>query len=303
MKNRLKQFGCTLLVLALLTLACSKEDEAPVANNTYTTTKTIVYKQVSGVDPNLLSLDVYHFENTSIKKPVVVYVHGGAWAIGDKANSIDNKRNLFESVNYVFVSVNYRLSPANEELAADRIKFPVHNNDVADAVKWIFDNIGTYGGDANNIVLLGHSAGAHLVSLTGLSQQFLPARGIALTQLKGVASIDTEGYDVEAQVNDNNLTYINAFGTNVNDLVAASPVQQIDNTKDYPPFFVAKRGSVTRINIAENFIETLTAAGVSVSTITASQYDHEGINDAIGAPGETAVTEPLLEFFESCFNN
>lgn len=290
-----------LFFVSGLTLSCSKEEQSPPINSKYTPTKTIVYKQVSGVDPNLLSLDVYHFEKTIVKRPVVVYVHGGGWAVGDKANSIDNKRNLFESINYVFVSVNYRLSPNNNILSDYRIKFPVHNNDVADAVKWIFDNIGTYGGDANNIVLLGHSAGAHLVSLTGLSQQFLPARGIALTQLKGVASIDTEGYDVEAQVNDNNITYINAFGTNVNDLVDASPVQQIDNTKNYPPFFVAKRGSVTRINIAENFIETLTAAGVSVSTVTASQYDHEGINDAIGAPGETAVTEPLLEFLESCF--
>ncbi|MCU0383042.1 MAG: alpha/beta hydrolase [Cyclobacteriaceae bacterium] len=302
MKILVRKIIHTLVFLIWITAACSTEEEALVIANQYTTTKTIAYKQISGVDPNLLSLDVYHFENTSIKKPVVVYVHGGAWALGDKANSIDNKRNLFESVNYVFVSVNYRLSPANEELAANRIKFPVHNNDVADAVKWIFDNIGTYGGDANKIVLLGHSAGAHLVSLTGLSQQFLPARGIALTQLKGVASIDTEGYDVEAQVNDNNITYINAFGTNVNDLVAASPVQQIDNTKNYPPFFVAKRGSVTRINIANNFIQALTNAGVQVTTITASQYDHEGINDAIGAPGETAVTEPLLQFFESCFS-
>jgi arylformamidase len=292
-----------LFFIIILNVSCSKEEDSLFEDTQYTTTKTIAYKQISGVDPNLLSLDVYHYENAIVKRPVVVYVHGGGWAIGDKANSIDNKRNLFESVNYVFVSVNYRLSPANEELAADRIKFPVHNNDVADAVKWIFDNIGTYGGDANKIVLLGHSAGAHLVSLTGLSEQFLPERGLALTQLKGVASIDTEGYDVEAQVNDNNITYINAFGTNVNDLVAASPVQQIDDTKNYPPFFVAKRGSVTRINIAENFIETLTAAGVSVSSITASQYDHEGINDAIGAPGETAVTEPLLQFFEACFSN
>jgi acetyl esterase/lipase len=289
-----------LMSLAILITHCNKESENPAVSKQYTKT-TVAYKTITGIDPNLLSLDVYHFGQTTIFSPIVVYVHGGAWAIGDKANSMDNKTNLFSSLGYLFISVNYRLSPSNFSTNPNRIKFPTHSEDVADAVKWIFDNVANYGGDKNKIVLLGHSAGAHLVSLTGTSNLFLPARGISLTTIKGIASIDTEGYDVVYQVNAGNETYINAFGTNQTDLVNASPIKQLTSNSSYPKFFIAKRGSATRINLADDFITQLQSVGIAVSQVTANQYDHEGINDAIGAPNETTVTEPLKAFLEQCF--
>jgi len=300
-KSMLNICKFTLLSSLLFSMSnCSTEDDGPLEPAKYTKT-TINYKTISGVDPNLLSLDIYHFGQTTALKPIVIYVHGGAWAIGDKANSLDNKTNLFSSLNYVFVSLNYRLSPKTISTDTNRIKFPTHNEDVADAVKWIYDNIATYGGDKTKIVLLGHSAGAHLVSLTGTSSLFLPTRGIPLNTIKGIASIDTEGYNVADQVNSGNEIYINAFGTNSTDLLNASPIEQLFSNKSYPKFFVAKRGSATRIGLSDNFIAKLESVGVTVSQITASQYDHEGINDAIGAPNETAVTEPLKLFLSECF--
>lgn len=286
--------------IALLLTQCKKDDEKPAEVKEYTKT-TLTYKTVAGADANLLGLDLYHFGKTTPTTPIVVYVHGGAWAVGDKANSIDNKVNLFSSLGYLFVSVNYRLSPSTLSTDPNRIKFPTHNEDVADAIKWIYDNIAGYGGDKGKIVLLGHSAGAHLVSLTGTSSLFLPARGISLNTIKGVASIDTEGYDVLDQVNTGNQTYINAFGTNQTDLVNASPIKQLNVNNTYPKFFVAKRGSAPRIGLADDFIAKLQSVGVTVSQVTANQYDHEGINDAIGAPNEVTVTVPLKLFLESCF--
>jgi acetyl esterase/lipase len=297
----IKPYRFAVMLGLLLSLAhCSPEESNPEELLEYTQA-TINYKTISGVDPNLLSLDIYHFGPSTTTKPIVIYVHGGAWAVGDKANSIENKTNLFSSLGYIFVSLNYRLSPTTLSLDPNRIKFPTHNEDVSDAVKWIYDNIEAYGGDKNKMVLLGHSAGAHLVSLTGTSNLFLPARGIPLNTLKGVASIDTEGYNVTDQVNAGNETYINAFGTNTMDLFNASPIEQLSTGKSYPNFFVAKRGSATRIGLADNFISKLESVGVTVSQVTANQYDHEGINDAIGAPNETAVTEPLKIFLRTCF--
>lgn len=266
----------------------------------YTKT-TIQYKTVPGVDPNLVSLDVYYFEDQTARRPIVVYVHGGGWAIGDKANSMENKTTLFSSLGYVFVSVNYRLSPSTFSNDPNRVKFPIHNEDVADAVKWVYDNMASFGGEKNKIVLLGHSAGAHLVSLTGTSNSFLPARGIPLSTIKGIASIDTEGYNVADQVNSGNETYINAFGTDQTDLLNASPIKQIAQNNSHPNFFIAKRGSANRIGLADDFITKLESVGVIVSQVTANQYDHEGINEAIGAPNETAVTNPLKAFLDQCF--
>ncbi len=52
-------------------------------------TATIQYKQIDGVDPNLLSLDIYYNGLIEQKKPIVIYVHGGAWSFGDKANNVE----------------------------------------------------------------------------------------------------------------------------------------------------------------------------------------------------------------------
>lgn len=293
-----------LLLFAFLTIqtSCKKSDntESPIIPTTYKK-ETVAYKAISDIDPNLVSLDIYHFGQTTPKSPVVIYVHGGAWAVGDKANSLDNKKNLFSSLGYILISVNYRLSPSTASIDPNRVMFPMHNNDVADAVKWIYDNINSYGGNNQKIVLLGHSAGAHLVSLTGTSNLFLPTRNIPLNAIKGVASIDTEGYDVAFQCNDNNTTYLNAFGNTNTNWVQASPISQLFPGTIYPQFFIAKRGTAGRISLSDAFITKLQSIGVTVSQVTASQYDHEGINDAIGAAGETAVTEPLKAFLTQCF--
>ncbi len=93
--------------------------------------QTIPYKSVPNVAANLLSLDLYSYANTSSLKPIVLYVHGGGWSTGDKANKMENKVALSHSLNYLFVSVNYRLSPTYLDLAnSNRVKYPDHNQDV-----------------------------------------------------------------------------------------------------------------------------------------------------------------------------
>jgi acetyl esterase/lipase len=287
--------------LLLAFVACKKKEEQPLPAD-YTKT-TIAYKQINGVDANLLSLDIYAFTpKPEQPKPVVIYVHGGAWAVGDKGNSISNKVNLCNSLGYVFVSINYRLSPNPAELTnPNRVMFPLHNLDVADAVKWVHDNIAQYGGDKQKMVLMGHSAGGHLTALTSVSSQFLPALGLPVNTLKGAAVIDTEGYDVTVKASEGEVVYLNAFGNNTQTWKQASPTEQLVQGTAYPAFFVAKRGANTRIAQADAFINKLQSVGGTVTHITANQYDHEGINDAIGAPNETAVTEPLKAFFRQCF--
>ena len=54
----------------------------------------IPYKAVLGVNPNLLSLDIYYFSNFAVNKPVIVYIHGGGWRLGDK-QGIADKGTLF----------------------------------------------------------------------------------------------------------------------------------------------------------------------------------------------------------------
>jgi acetyl esterase/lipase len=267
--------------------------------------KTFVYKQIPGTDPDLLSLDVYYDPQRTEPKPVVIWVHGGGWCTGDKANRLDNKKRLFASLQYLLVSINYRLSPYPFEPGnPQRIKFPVHNLDVADAIKWVYENIAEYGGDPEKIALLGHSAGAHLVSLTGTNLNFLRQAGVPPRAIKGIASVDTKAYDVfyMVQVKHNDM-YINAFGLDSIANKNASPLYRVRDTALYrPAFFIAKRGDAERLGIADAFIDSLRQNGIPVTEIEASNYTHAEINAAIGKEGETIITPPLKRFFKNIFD-
>lgn len=243
-----------------------------------------------------LSLDIYPVKNAK-KLPVVVFVHGGAWILGDKATKIEDKVRLFNANNYVFVSVNYRLS----SFFNTKVQYPSHPNDVADAVKWIYEHIASYGGDPENIVLMGHSAGAHIVSLLGTSEKFLPQRGIALNQIKGIISNDTEGYDVVGMGNEGVKIYRRIFGDNPQQWKEASPIANVSKGKSYPPFLLITRGENYRKEMASKFAEELRNSGTKVSMISADPYSHFEANNKIGTEKESIITPKILEFLAECF--
>jgi len=288
------------LIFLLSISACKKSENIP-PRPAEKLTKTIEYKTLNGVDENLLSLDIYYTDDVAIKKPIVIWIHGGAWVIGDKTTNIDNKVALFQAQGWLLVAVNYRLSPYPYEFTnPDRIKYPAHNNDVADATKWIYDNIDQYGGDPNKLVFLGHSAGAQLVSLMGTKKSFLEDRGLDFSIIKGVASIDTEGYNVLDKVLDESEVYVNAFGVNESKNLDASPDQHLGYDVEYPNFFIAKRGTDERKAIADNFIQALEDIPTSVSQVDGSLYTHQEINTFIGEETDRVITPPLIAFIKSC---
>ncbi len=264
---------------------------------------TVPYKVINWVDPNLLSLDLRYFSDTQNKKPVVIYVHGGGWAIGDKSYQLENKIPYFESLGYIFVSVNYRLSPNPESDNPNRVMYPIHNEDVASSLAWVVKNIDQYGWDASKIALMGHSAWGHLVALTATNETFLEAEGINLENLKGVAIIDTEGYDIQKKVvEEENYIYVNAFGETQANLLDASPVYNLSKEKSYPPFFIVKRSSGSEGEIEETFIRSLEIYNKDVTVVDGSMYTHKEVNGVIGSPDDTFITPPLTEFFQSIFS-
>ncbi len=77
-----------LLFLLILVVNCNNTHTSVIEPKDLST--TIRYKEMEGIDPNLLSLDIYYSALIEQKKPVVIYVHGGAWSLGDKANQLEN---------------------------------------------------------------------------------------------------------------------------------------------------------------------------------------------------------------------
>ena len=113
-------------------------------------------------------LDVYT-PNRANKAPVIFYVHGGSWRNGDKSD-YPFLADAFIEKGFLFVAINYRLAPA--------VQFPAFVEDAALAFKWVKSNIAQYGGDANRIFLMGHSAGGHIASLLALDPAYLRAVGL-----------------------------------------------------------------------------------------------------------------------------
>ena len=68
----------------------------------------------------------------------------------------------------------------------------------------------------------------------------------------------------------------------------------------YPRFFVVMRGAPERIALTMRFVGSLLAAGSAAELVQAAQYDHEGVKDAIGRPGETVITPFFGAFLARC---
>ena len=110
-------------------------------------------------DRNLL--DVFTPETASSARPVLMFVHGGAFVRGNKripgTPFYDNIMLWAVKNGFVGINMTYRLAPQST--------WPAGAEDIASAVKWVSDNIASRGGDPARIYLMGHSAGAiHVAS-------------------------------------------------------------------------------------------------------------------------------------------
>lgn len=106
-------------------------------------------------------LDIYRPKAPGERRPVLLWVHGGGWIIGNKDQQGLPLMNHLVTLGWACVAINYRLSP--------RATFPDHIIDVKRAVAWVKANIARWGGDPDSIVIAGGSAGGHLASLAALT--------------------------------------------------------------------------------------------------------------------------------------
>jgi acetyl esterase/lipase len=104
-----------------------------------------------------------------IDAPVVVFIYGGGWTHGSKADYRFVGAALAAS-GFLTVIPDYRLFP--------QVRFPGFLRDNAAAVAWTRGNIGRYGGDPRRIFLMGHSAGAYNVAMLTLDRQWLAEDGV-----------------------------------------------------------------------------------------------------------------------------
>jgi acetyl esterase/lipase len=125
-------------------------------------------------------LDVYRPARADPAKPVIVFWYGGAWTEGARAQYRFVGTALAQ-LGYVVVVPDYRLYP--------EVRFPTFLDDGASAVSWVQQHSAQFGGDAQRIVLMGHSAGAYMASMLLADSQYLARAQVDSRRIVGLIAL------------------------------------------------------------------------------------------------------------------
>lgn len=237
-----------------------------------------------GPDPKQ-RLDV-HLPDAPHAAPILVMVHGGAWAIGDKAADgvVDGKVAHWLPRGWIFVSVGYRLLPAAAPLE--------QADDVARALAHVQAHAAEWGGDPNAVVLMGHSAGAHLAALLAADPAI--AKRAGARPWAATVALDSAVYDVPAMMTAPHLKlYDRAFGTDPAGWRAASTLDRIAG-RPAPLLLVCSTRRDTSCSQARRFASAVESRGGRAEVFPTPQT-HLEINRDLGAANpETAAVDAFL---------
>lgn len=114
------------------------------------------------------------------RRPVALFIYGGSWNSGARADYAFVGRAL-AAREIVTVVMDYRLVP--------QVRYPGFVEDGALATRWVKSEIGRYGGDPGRIFVMGHSAGAYIAAMLALNPQFTREAGLRGSPYRGLVGI------------------------------------------------------------------------------------------------------------------
>jgi acetyl esterase/lipase len=213
------------------------------------------------------------------KAPVIVFFYGGRWQGGTR----DDYRFIGEALTaegFIAVIPDYRVYP--------QVVFPAFVDDGAAAVRWTIDHIADYGGDPDRIILMGHSAGAHLAMLLALDRSYLSSAGVAPGHIRGVVGL-AGPYDF-LPLTDPELKPV--FGPE-DRLAATQPINFVSATE--PPLLLLHGLADTTVSPrnSEHLAAAARAKQAQATLIEYPDYGHVGILARLAAPFRAAF--PVLK--------
>lgn len=245
-------------------------------------------------------LDIYAPERKADEKlPVMFWIHGGGWQVGDKKN-VALKPKALTDRGFIFVSTNYRLLP--EVQMEDLI------GDVAASLGWVHKNISMHGGDPSRIYVGGHSAGAQLAALICTDDRYAAKHGMPFGDLKGCIPVDGDTYDIpkiimtaehrQALYGGKMFTFGHRqkFGNDPEKHVDFSAVTHVAKDKNIPPFLILYfSGNPDTGAQAKRLASVLKAADIPTKVFGKSDTNHRALNNDLGK-AEDPATQELYQF-------
>jgi acetyl esterase/lipase len=215
--------------------------------------------------------------------PVIIAVHGGALLEGDKSGQ-EFVGQRFAAAGIGVAVINYRLSPG--------VSHPVHVQDVAAAFAWVKRFLPEFGGLADQVFLVGHSAGAYLAALLATDGRYLTAHRLAPKDIRGLVAVSAFFWvdRVAAQ------RPKSVWGPNKSDWLAASPPEHL--TSGLPPTLLLYADGDDAARRRQN-LDMAQAAHSSgnkqVELVEVPDRDHASLWQRIAEPGDE-VAERIIAF-------
>jgi len=215
--------------------------------------------------------------------PLVVFIHGGGWSLGTKENATGRAKVAhFTARGLAFATIGYRLVPGAtvEDQATD----------LAHALAALLAKADRLGIDKNRVLLMGHSAGAHLASLIGTDARWLREVGLSFQAIAGIIAIEGAAYDVPQQLRDApwllRPLYHQAFGRTPDRQRALSPACQAaaPNVANWLLLRVNRRDGIRQNEI---LTAALRRAGSTVDLLAvpgSGLFGHISSNRRLGDP-------------------
>lgn len=281
-----------LVILALLLSACG-----PMFDKTkYSTAeRDITYCTMSG---HPQKMDVY-YPSSGGQWPVLIYIHGGSWIEGDKAEG-EGWKYLNDS-GFLVVSVNYRLGDY-------QTKFPAMIEDVKCAVRYLRAHSREYNINPKRIAAVGASAGGHLVALLGTADESAgwdvgeyleqSSKVQAVIVMSGISDFTS---NIPSGLN-GSIYY--AFGKlaarDTPENVAVSPITYV--TPDDPPFLIfhGDMDGIVPVEQARILDSKLSETGVPSTLVIVEGGDH-GLrkpNGGDASPTGVEISQMIVIFLE-----
>jgi len=239
-----------------------------------------------GDDP-AQKLDVYIPQDAK-NAPIIFMVHGGAWMVGDKGNSgvVANKVAHWLPKGYIVASPNYRMSRAPNPLD--------QADDLGRALAFVQSKASSWGGDSSRVLLMGHSAGAHLVALLTADPGIVAPRGVRLWL--GTVALDSAALNVVDTMERKHARFYDmALGTDHSRWVAMSPFHRLIG-KPQPILLVCSSRRSDSCPAARAYADKANSLG-GRATVLPMDLNHGQINIELGRSPE--YTKSIEDFMHS----
>lgn len=241
-------------------------------------------------------LDIFTPEQADDRSlPVMFWIHGGGWQVGDKSD-VELKPKVLTERGFVFVSTNYRLLP--------EVKMDDLIGDVASSLAWVHKNIAKHGGDPKRIFVGGHSAGAQLAALICTDDRYLTEQEVPFEVLKGCVPVDGDTYDIpkiimtaehrQTLYGGKMFTFGHRqkFGNDPEKHVDYSAVTHVAKDKNIPPFLLLYfSGNPDTRAQAHRLESALKDSEIPARAFGKGDSNHSQLNNDLGTPNDPATQE------------